>query len=65
MRLPFLLGACGLLLAACDAKAVNGPPGIDDPGGGAAANKGALYCQTVPTNIYDRAEWNRVCKPFD
>lgn len=64
MRRLLPLFACGLL-AACNAQAVNGPPGIDDPGGGAAATKGPLYCQTVPKSIYDRAEWNRVCKPFD
>ncbi|MFO1105535.1 MAG: hypothetical protein U1E34_05505 [Amaricoccus sp.] len=65
MRLALLVGLFGLLLAGCNAKAVNGPPGMDDPGGGAAATKGPLYCQTIPKNIYDRAEWNRVCKPFD
>ncbi len=65
MKLPLLLGACALLLAACQVEAVNSPPDGDDAGGGAAGAKGRLYCQTVPKDIYARDEWNRVCKPFD
>ena len=53
-----LLAATALLLAACGPNAT--PPA---PSGGSAGAQGDAYCETVPSNPEDMADWNQLCAP--
>lgn len=61
---PVLALALLLLLAACTVGAPIRSPS-DGPtrpqGGGSAASRGPLYCQTVPADLSERDDWNRIC----
>ncbi|HMQ92315.1 MAG TPA: hypothetical protein PKA33_07540 [Amaricoccus sp.] len=53
------LGACALVLAACDGSSTIDPDFI--PSGGAVGREGSGFCHTVPGNPNDRPQWNNLC----
>lgn len=48
-----------LVLGACSGPGDEQPA----PSGGSAASEGPGYCETVPTNPDDMADWNQLCSP--
>lgn len=60
MRLTTIaLAALLLALAGCTGPAAE--PAA--PSGGSAGAAGESYCETVPTNPDDMADWNKLCAP--
>jgi hypothetical protein len=53
-----LLAATALALAACGPS--NTPVA---PSGGSAGAEGEAYCEKVPSNPDDLADWNQLCQP--
>lgn len=53
------LAALLLVLAGCTGPAAEPPA----PSGGSAGAAGESYCETVPTNPDDMADWNKLCAP--
>jgi hypothetical protein len=56
-------GALALALAACQ-NATPTAEDIADPGD-SAGSAGPAYCETVPSNPDDMAQWNELCDPSD
>ncbi len=60
MKITLSLLAMTLLgLAACSGPGPDAPA----PSGGSAGAEGAGYCDTVPANPDDMADWNQLCAP--
>ncbi|MCB1370184.1 MAG: hypothetical protein KDJ83_04770 [Rhodobacteraceae bacterium] len=59
MRLMTSLGACALILTACNGSSTIDPDFI--PSGGAVGREGSGFCHTVPSNLNDRPQWNKLC----
>ncbi len=60
MKITLSLLAMTLLgLAACNGPGAEPPA----PSGGSAGAEGEAYCETVPANPDDMADWNKLCAP--
>jgi hypothetical protein len=55
---------CGLLaFSALALLACNQPATPPPPSGGSAGAEGEAYCETVPTDPDDLADWEQLCQP--
>jgi hypothetical protein len=55
------LALTAFALAACATDSAMTPV----PSGGSAGAQGAAYCETVPSDPADMADWNELCDPDD